>query len=134
MESGISAEDLELARSFSLAGAQQVVWTYDVRVVTASLYGMARCSAKYVGHIFAQKLAMFLLEAEIDIRIIKDLVSLAVIASEGGLYLDLDYAFVGRCIPLVHGYVFGTEPYKKWPAQPYIYAYTYTHTYTRTYT
>ena len=95
----------------------QILWTYDRDSVTslaASIPGLAICSASLL---LDWDLASALVTAGLHLCLLKDWIAALAIYNAGGLFLDLDYIWLGRQLPLVDGLAFGTEPIKLLPPQ-----------------
>ena len=96
---------------------QQRLWTYD-RVALASLPhqvpGLQLCDAAVL---LDPALASALVSAGMHICLLKDCIAALIIYHAGGLFLDLDYIWLGRSLPMVDGLAFGSEPLKTEPPQ-----------------
>ena len=95
----------------------QTLWTYDrdsVASLAASIPGPAICSASLL---LDWDLASGLVTAGLHLCLLKDWIAALAIYNAGDLFLDLDYIWLGRQLPLVDGLAFGTEPIKLLPPQ-----------------
>ena len=95
----------------------QTLWTYDrdsVASLAASIPGLAICSASLL---LDWDLASGLVTAGLHLCLLRDWIAALAMYNAGGLFLDLDYIWLGRQLPLVDGLAFGTEPIKLLPPQ-----------------
>ena len=94
---------------------QQTIWTYDVECIRRTTAGISNIMVKNANAIMPQGLAEYLVANSVDIRLVKDIISLGCLYKEGGIFTDLDLICLGRPLPVCSGFVFGTEPIKMLP-------------------
>ena len=95
----------------SFQGVKQIIWSYN----QLEKPDVSNVVVRDAGNVLPLKLAKYLIEGSIDVRLIKDLFSFLVIAQHGHLFTDFDYFGIGRALPTINDYIFGCEPTKMLP-------------------
>ena len=93
----------------------QRLWTYDPAQIEPKVAATTRLIIEDAGRLLNEAVALSWVSAGLHTCIIKDLVAALAVYQSGGLFIDLDYFFVGRAPTLVHGLAIGSEPVKMFP-------------------
>ena len=93
----------------------QRLWTYDPAQIGPKVAAITRLIIEDAGRLLNEAVALSWVSAGLHTCIIKDLVAALAVSPSGGLFMDLDYLFVGRAPTLVHGPAIGSEPVKMLP-------------------
>ncbi len=101
---GLSDECLECLQSW--VPRLQCLWLY-ADLPLPSWPGLRKCDLQCI---LPRGRAQWLLLNNVPVQVVKDMLSLRILARHGGIFTDLDIFSLGREIPLRDGYVFTQEP------------------------
>ena len=96
---------------------RQILWTYDPAQVVPQVAAIPGLVIEDARRLLNLAVVLSWVQAGLHICLIKDLVAALAVYQSGGLFIDLDYLFVGREPTLVDGLAIGSEPVKMLPPQ-----------------
>ena len=104
-----------------ISPSTQRLWTFSTATVARQVRGIAGVCVCDARTLLEEQFAQALVNANLHICLIKDLVSALAVVAHGGLFIDLDYVWIGGSMScFLRGtahFAVGTEPIKTLPVQ-----------------
>ena len=100
--------DMAMTCLRSWSGHPQVVWIYSA-IEPLAIPGL---TFKSLAAFMPVGMAAFMLAGNIPVQLLKDIMSMHILHSHGGIFADMDIMWLGRAVQLDgHGYLFPEEPH-----------------------